>query len=112
VVQAAGGSAGRGRVPVTHPGIDWDAVRATPAGRPSPLARLTATTYHALLRCALGDVPELGAIRSLPGKRHTDGVPVSQLWAAVSTAKDPLRLSWPQVQLWARADRKTARSID
>ncbi|MCW6005555.1 hypothetical protein K1W54_13345 [Micromonospora sp. CPCC 205371] len=25
-----------------HPAIDWDAVRATPAGRPSPLARLTA----------------------------------------------------------------------
>ncbi|WP_052281254.1 hypothetical protein [Nocardia vulneris] len=23
-----------------HPGIDWEAVRATPAGRPSPLARL------------------------------------------------------------------------
>jgi hypothetical protein len=26
---------------LTHPAIDWDAVRATPAGRPSPLARLT-----------------------------------------------------------------------
>jgi hypothetical protein len=26
---------------LAHPAIDWDAVRATPAGRPSPLARLT-----------------------------------------------------------------------
>ncbi|MCX4094837.1 hypothetical protein [Nocardia sp. alder85J] len=26
---------------LTHPGIDWEAVRATPAGRPSPLAALT-----------------------------------------------------------------------
>jgi hypothetical protein len=25
-----------------HPSIDWDAVRSTTAGRPSPLARLTA----------------------------------------------------------------------
>ena len=27
---------------LTHPAIDWDAVRATPPGRPSPLAKLTA----------------------------------------------------------------------
>ena len=26
---------------LAHPAIDWDDVRATPAGRPSPLARLT-----------------------------------------------------------------------
>lgn len=26
---------------LAHPAIDWDEVRATPAGRPSPLARLT-----------------------------------------------------------------------
>jgi hypothetical protein len=25
---------------LVHPAIDWDAVRSTPAGRPSPLARL------------------------------------------------------------------------
>jgi hypothetical protein len=68
-----------------------------------------ATTYHALLRCALGDTPELADIRSLAGDRHPDGAPVSQLWAAVSTTKGPLRLSWPQVRLWARADRKSAR---
>ncbi|WP_163554468.1 hypothetical protein [Candidatus Frankia alpina] len=64
------------------------------------------TTYHALLRCALGDIPELSKIRRLPGERHADGTPVSQLWAAISTTKGPLRLSWPQVQLWARADQK------
>lgn len=27
---------------LTHPGIDWEQVRATPRGRPSPLARLSA----------------------------------------------------------------------
>jgi hypothetical protein len=27
-----------------HPAIDWDEVRATPAGRPSPLARLSRTS--------------------------------------------------------------------
>lgn len=30
------------RVLLEHPGIDWDRVRATPKGRPSPLALLTA----------------------------------------------------------------------
>lgn len=67
------------------------------------------TTYHALLRCALGDGPELGRVRRLPGERGPNGASVSELWTAISTTKGPLRLSWPQVQLWARGDRKTAR---
>ncbi len=64
------------------------------------------TTYHALLRCALGDIPELSKIRNFPGKRHPDDTPVSQLWATISSTKGPLRLSWPQVRLWARADQR------
>lgn len=56
------------------------------------------TTYRALLRCALGHVPPLsaGPIRS------------GQLWTAISTTHGPLRLSWPQLKLWARADQKHA----
>lgn len=67
-----------------------------------------ANTYQALLRCALGDDPEvLRAIRPA-GTRNADGNPVSQLWAAISTTKGPLRLSWPRVKLWARADKNHA----
>lgn len=62
-----------------------------------------ATTYRALLRVALGDSPvdthTYRAVLSFPD--HT-----SQLWTAISTTKGPLRLSWPQLKLWARADRK------
>jgi hypothetical protein len=31
-----------------------------------------------------------------------------QLWEKISTTKGPLRMSWPQVQQWARANRKAA----
>lgn len=67
-----------------------------------------ATTYSAILRCALGDGADLAAARRLSGWSDADGQPRSQLWRAISTTKGPLRLPWPQVQLWARADRKTA----
>ncbi|MGH3798375.1 MAG: hypothetical protein ACRDSP_26305 [Pseudonocardiaceae bacterium] len=66
------------------------------------------TTYRALLRCALDDEPGCLRVASLAGEHHPDGTPVSQLWEAISTTTGPLRLSWPQLKLWARADRKTA----
>ncbi|MEV4643642.1 hypothetical protein [Saccharopolyspora sp. NPDC049357] len=66
------------------------------------------TTYQALLRCALGDDPNLTKIPRALHKRDADGRLVSQLWAAISTTKGPLRLSWPQLKMWARADKKTA----
>ena len=66
------------------------------------------TTFHALLRCALGDGPDVRRAHALAGVRDPDGNPVSQLWSAISTTTGPLRLSWPQVKLWARADRKRA----
>lgn len=70
-----------------------------------------AGTYLALLRCALGaDRDEAGRIAGAGVHRGDDGEVPSQLWKAISTTKGPLRLSWPQVQLWARADRK--RSTD
>ncbi|QIZ38210.1 hypothetical protein [Saccharopolyspora sp. ASAGF58] len=64
------------------------------------------TTYQALLRTALGNDSNPARVAGLARERDTDGTPVSQLWAALSTTKGPLRLSWPQLQLWARADRK------
>jgi hypothetical protein len=69
------------------------------------------TTYQALLRCALGEdatVSLRGVLRSQHAVNDTE--PVSQLWHAISTTTGPLRLSWPQVQLWARADRRLART--
>ena len=67
------------------------------------------TTYWAIARCALGltDNPLRGRIlHVLQGENGED---VSQLWHAISTTKGSLRLSWPQVQLWARADLRRAR---
>lgn len=66
-----------------------------------------ATTYRALLRCALGDGPDAArAAKVIHGDQAS-----SQLWTAISTTKGPLRLSWPQVRLWARGDRKAAASL-
>ena len=66
-------------------------------------------TYTALLRCALGvSRSQTSTIaKANLGLDDEDG-PVSQLWKAISTTTGPLRLSWPQVQLWARADDKRA----
>lgn len=63
-----------------------------------------AETYHALLRCALGDIPAVPAMWFwAPSGR----IP-SQLWDEVSTTSDRLRLEWPKLKLWARADRRRA----
>lgn len=72
-----------------------DSGTATAAAHPS-------TTYVSLLRCALGDGANFTAI-------STTARAESQLWKAISTTAGPLRLSWPQIQLWARADRNTAK---
>jgi hypothetical protein len=67
------------------------------------------TTYQALLRCALGEHTTVRLLSVLQSRSAVDNTePVSQLWHAISTTKGPLRLSWPQVQLWARADRRLA----
>jgi hypothetical protein len=61
------------------------------------------TTYGAVLRCALGDTPAAASLAAtVPATRDNS----SQLWEAISTTQGPLRLYWPQVQLWARADRR------
>jgi len=65
------------------------------------------STYRAILRCALGDIPELLRIPDVILAHRPNGTPASQLWQAISTTQGPLRMSWPQVQMWARADRRS-----
>lgn len=57
-----------------------------------------ATLYSALIRVALA-LPE-----SPPGVMLIAREDSSALWHAISTTEGPLRLPWPTVQEWARAD--------
>ncbi|WP_431879050.1 hypothetical protein [Amycolatopsis sacchari] len=66
------------------------------------------TTFGAILRCALGEEADIHRVSRHAVERGIDGDGASQLWKAIVTTTGPLRLSWPQVQLWARADRKAA----
>lgn len=67
-----------------------------------------ATTYGSILRCALGYGDNLDAIQH--AAIHPDEHGSSELWKAISTTTGPPRLSWPQIQLWARADRKATKT--
>lgn len=66
------------------------------------------STYQAILRCALGDIPGLSQIFKVINDYYADGTSGSRLWHAISTTQGPLRMSWPQVQMWARADQRIA----
>ena len=74
------------------------------------------TTYLALLRIGLGDGADTTTIldwlrdqrRSSTGTDSGTDSAASQLWHTISTTNSPLRLPWPRLQLWARADRKAA----
>ena len=71
-------------------------------------------TYRAIIRVAL-PAERATEFNELGGWEFWDeddqGHPVSQLWQMMSDDKGgPLRLSWPQVQLWARADLHAARA--
>lgn len=67
------------------------------------------STYVALVRCVFGEDPANTEIFS-HARQHRDSEDnlVSQLWQAISTTTGSIRLSWPQLQLWARADHKAA----
>jgi hypothetical protein len=68
-------------------------------------------TYIALVRAALGvHHNEASKIVRAAIAAADDDQPRSQLWEAISTTKGPLRLSWSQVKLSARGDRKAAAS--
>ena len=73
------------------------------------------TTYRALLRIGLGDGADTDPVlKWLREHDRPDGyrsdTPASQLWHTISTANGPLRLPWPRLRLWARADQKAARA--
>ncbi|WP_433291541.1 hypothetical protein ACQPZQ_02380 [Pseudonocardia sp. CA-142604] len=76
-----------------------------PGGTPS-------TTYRALVRCALPD--EHDNVRLLDFREKLSAEqepPVSELWDALVTTRKPLRLRWPDIQRWARADLATSTAL-
>jgi hypothetical protein len=65
------------------------------------------TLYQALIRCAFDGIEEAPfALRDVTDDFKAGGV--SQLWNTIVTTEGPLRLPWPRVKLWARADAKRA----
>lgn len=73
------------------------------------------TTHLAILRCALDPV-DFDALaggklwRTIANPATGPDEPVSQLWTEISTSRGgPLRLSWSQVQRWARDTVRTVR---
>ncbi|SCL13179.1 hypothetical protein GA0070616_0151 [Micromonospora nigra] len=67
-----------------------------------------AVLYQALVRCALGDwtaAAQESWIQRLSAQPDDHrGRPHSQLWQQIVTSQGALRLSWADVQRWARDD--------
>jgi hypothetical protein len=62
------------------------------------------TLYQALIRSALGTPEAPFTLLDVdPEARDTDNTS-SQLWRAIATTQGPLRLAWPTVVEWAKAD--------
>lgn len=61
------------------------------------------TLYQALIRCAFSTPQAPFTLHDV----ETDTAPeqsTSDLWRAIATTQGPLRLPWPTIQQWARAD--------
>lgn len=68
-----------------------------------------ATTYRAILRCALGDDrPGTDSILRRSMDRDPEGRLISRLRHAIHTTDGPLRLPWDTVKGWAVADARRA----
>jgi hypothetical protein len=61
------------------------------------------TLYQALIRCVFA-TPEAPFSLTDVGDDTSPDPAVSPLWHAIATTEGPLRLSWPTIQQWARAD--------
>jgi hypothetical protein len=86
--------------PLPNPGSDPSYTWGYSGTGPSNL-------YDALVRCALG----IWASSSADNWLRKPAPHGSELWHYITTRKEsPIRLPWPQVQAWARADRKRALS--
>ncbi|WP_109804739.1 hypothetical protein [Micromonospora sicca] len=100
------------------PGPDGALLAPQPVPNPADEPRYTfgysgnspAVLYQALVRCALGDWTA-AASESWVGRLAHDtddrrGRPHSQLWQRITTSQGALRLSWADVQQWARDDQQ------
>ena len=66
------------------------------------------TLYQALIRCALGTPEAPFTLNDVEARGHDTDNTNSQLWHAIATTQGPLRLPWPTVVEWAKADAATA----
>ncbi|MFF4880218.1 hypothetical protein [Micromonospora sp. NPDC000668] len=108
---------GTGLFAVT-PGPDGTLLAPQPVPNPGDEPRYTfgydgnspAVLYQALVRCALGDwtaATHESWIQQLSAQTDDNrGRPHSQLWQQIVTSQGALRLSWADVQQWARDDQQ------
>ena len=66
------------------------------------------TLYQALIRCALGTPEAPFTLNDVEANAEPSKVR-SDLWRAIATTQGPLRLPWPTVLQWARAERRQGR---
>jgi hypothetical protein len=62
------------------------------------------TLYQALIRCALGTPEAPFSLTNVDPDAHDTENTSSPLWHAIATTQGPLRLAWPDVVMWAKAD--------
>lgn len=62
------------------------------------------TLYQALIRCALGTPEAPFSLTDVDPDAHDTENTSSPLWHAIATTQGPLRLAWPDVVMWAKAD--------
>jgi hypothetical protein len=61
------------------------------------------TLYQALIRSVFATPEAPFTLNDVEGATRP-GQTASELWQAISTTEGPLRLPWPTIQQWARAD--------
>jgi hypothetical protein len=62
------------------------------------------TLYQALIRCALATPEAPFTLNDVDPAAHDASNTSSPLWHAIATTQGPLRLPWPAVVNWAKAD--------
>jgi hypothetical protein len=60
--------------------------------------------YQALIRCALGTPGAPFSLTDVDPAAHDTENTSSPLWRAIAATQGPLRLPWPDVIRWAKAD--------
>lgn len=62
------------------------------------------TLYQALIRCVFATPEAPFTLNDVDADAHNASDTSSQLWHAIATTQGPLRLPWPTVVNWAKAD--------